>query len=66
MNFVGNTNQSRTSVIYSHSTDEESDLGSSKARKRVKCEVTIPLGLSDSRSKLLFDTLLGFPWWLKW
>ena len=60
-NFVGDTNQSRTSVQYSHFTDEEFDLGSSKARKRVRCEVTVPLGRSDSRSKLLFDTLWGFP-----
>ena len=53
MNFVGDTNQSRTSVLYSHFTDEEFDLESSKARKRVRCEVTIPLGLSDSRSSYL-------------
>ena len=53
MNFAGDTNQSRTSVLYSHFTDEEFDLESSKARKRVRCEVTIPLGLSDSRSSYL-------------
>ena len=42
---MGDTNQSRTSVLYSHFTDEEFDLESSKVRKRVRCEVTIPLGL---------------------